>query len=75
VWTRSWTAKQEFIKQSEQQNRIYYEPRCLEGNFGLPGLLHGRRVLESEFASGKGPDPRTMDHNKGGFLLDEDPLR
>ena len=75
VWTQPWTAKQEFTKQNEEQNRIYYEPRCLEGNLGLPGLLHGRRVLESEFAAGKGPDPRSMDHNKGGFLLDEDPLR
>ncbi len=75
VWTRSWTVKQEFTSQNDEQNRIYTEPRCIEGNFGLPGLLHGRRVLESEFAAGKGPDPRTMDHNKGGFLLDEDPLR
>src|SRR3979411_1448449 len=39
VWTRSWTVKQEFTKQSEQQNRIYYEPRCNEGNYGLPGLM------------------------------------
>jgi hypothetical protein len=75
VWTRTWTVKQEFTKQSDEANRIYTEPRCIEGNFGLPGLLHGRRVQESEFAAGKGPDPRTMDHNKGGFLLDEDPLR
>ena len=41
VWTRPWTAKQEFTRQNEQENRIYYEPRCIEGNFGLPGLLHG----------------------------------
>jgi hypothetical protein len=75
VWARPWTVKQEFSKQSGEQNRIYYEPRCLEGNYGLPGLLHGRRVQEREFAEGKGPDPRTMDHNKGGFLLDQDPLR
>jgi hypothetical protein len=75
VWARPWTVKQEFTKQSSEANRIYTEPRCIEGNFGLPGLLHGRRVQESEFAAGKGPDPRTMDHNKGGFLLDQDPLR
>jgi hypothetical protein len=75
VWTQAWTVKQEFTKQSGEANRIYPEPRCLEGNYGLPGLLHGRLVLEEEFAAGKGPDPRTMDHNKGGFLLDEDPLR
>ena len=41
VWTRPWTVKQEFTKQSEQQNRIYYEPRCVEGNFGFPGYDEG----------------------------------
>jgi hypothetical protein len=75
VWTRPWTAKEEFTKQSDEQNRLYYEPRCVEGNFGLPGLLHGRRVEELAFAQGRGPDPRTVDSIKGGFLLQDDPLR
>ena len=75
VWTRTWTVKQEFTKQSDKENRIYYEPRCLEGNYGLPGLLLGRRVEERAFVQGKGPDPATIDHIKGGFLLEEDPLR
>ena len=75
VWTRPWTVKQEFIRQSEQENRIYYEPRCHEGNYGLPGLLHGRRVEELAFVEGRGPDPATIDNIKGGFLLEEDPLR
>jgi len=44
VWIRPWTIKQEFHRQSDEENRIYYEPRCIEGNYGLPGLLHGRRV-------------------------------
>jgi hypothetical protein len=75
VWTRPWTVKQEFVKQSEQENRTYYEPRCVEGNYGLPGLLHGRRLEESAFAQGRGPDPATVDNVKGGFLLEDDPLR
>src|ERR1700674_4471182 len=75
VWARPWTARQEFTKQSEGENRLYYEPRCIEGNFGLPGLLHGRRVEELAFAQGRGPDPRTIDNVKGGFLLQDDPLR
>jgi hypothetical protein len=50
VWTRPWTVKQEFTKESEQQNRIYYEPRCNEGNYGLPGLMHGLRTQELDFA-------------------------
>jgi hypothetical protein len=75
VWTRPWTVKEEFTKQSDEENRLYYEPRCVEGNFGLPGLLHGRRVEERAFAQGRGPDPRTIDNVKGGFLLQDDPLR
>jgi hypothetical protein len=70
-----WTVKQEFSKQSEQENRTYYEPRCIEGNYGLPGLLHGRRMEEFAFAERRGPDPATIDNVKGGFLLEEDPLR
>jgi hypothetical protein len=75
VWTRPWSVKEEFAKQSDQENRLYYEPRCIEGNFGLPGLLHGRRVEELAFAQGRGPNPRTIDNVKGGFLLQDDPLR
>ncbi len=41
VWTRPWTIKQEFARQSDEENRIYCEPRCIEGNFGLPGCCTG----------------------------------
>ena len=59
VWTRTWTVKQEFRKQSEEQNRVYYEPRCVEGNYALAGLLRGARMEELVFAEGRGPDPAT----------------
>jgi hypothetical protein len=36
VWTRPWTVKQEFTRQSEEANRFYTEPRCVEGNYGHP---------------------------------------
>jgi hypothetical protein len=49
VWTRPWTVTQEFTKQNDRDNRIYYEPRCIEGNYGLPGFLHGRRMEELAF--------------------------
>ncbi|SRR5579871_1762125 len=75
VWTRPWTVKEEFTKQSDRENRLYYEPRCIEGNYGLPGLLRGARMDELAFAQGRGPDPRTIDSIKGGFLLQDDPLR
>jgi hypothetical protein len=75
VWTRLWTVKQEFAKQSDEQNRIYYEPRCVEGNYGLPGLLRGRRTEERAFAEGRGPNPATRDNMTAGSVLDSDPLR
>jgi hypothetical protein len=75
TWTRTWTVKQEFSRQSDKENRIYTEPRCIEGNYGLPGLLLGRRTQERAFAQGKGPDPATQDHISAGFLLEQDPLR
>jgi hypothetical protein len=75
VWTRPWTVKQEFTRQSDEENRIYYEPRCIEGNYGLPGLLHGRRAEERAFAEGRGPDPRTVDNVGGVLSTQTDPLR
>jgi hypothetical protein len=74
VWTRPWTVRQEFTKQSEEENRIYYEPRCIEGNYGLPGLLYGRRIEERAFAEGRGPDPRTVDNVGGVLSIQQDPL-
>jgi hypothetical protein len=77
VWTRPWTVKQEFSRQSDQENRLYAEPRCLEGNYGLPGLLHGRRAEDVAFAAGRGPDPASRDNT--GALIDaevpQDPLQ
>ena len=57
VWTASWTVRQELKRQSQVQNRVYYEPRCHEGNYGLPALLLGARLDEQAFAEGRGPDP------------------
>jgi hypothetical protein len=75
VWIRPWTIKQEFTRQSDEENRIYYEPRCIEGNYGLPGLLHGRRVEERAFAAGRGPDPRTNDSVGAVLSVQQDPLQ
>ncbi len=74
VWTRPWTVKQEFTKQGDHDNRIYYEPRCIEGNYGLPGLLRGRRMEERAFAEGRGPDPAASDNVKGVVALAQDPF-
>jgi hypothetical protein len=61
VWARPWTVRQEFIRQSDQANRIYYEPRCIEANYSYPALLRGARMEELAFKQGRGPDPATRD--------------
>ncbi|HEY6256775.1 MAG TPA: hypothetical protein VIY51_13375 [Xanthobacteraceae bacterium] len=73
VWTRPWTVKQEFTRQNDEQNRIYYEPRCVEGNIGFPSMMKAARQEDREFAEGRGPDPLTKD-NASGFA-EPDPLQ
>src|SRR5262245_14210284 len=59
TWTKPWTIKQEFSRQSDKANRVYKEPRCHEGNYGMVALLAGERLEERAFAQGKGPNPAT----------------
>jgi hypothetical protein len=73
VWTRPWTVKQEFTTQSGEENRIYYEPRCIEGNYAHAGLLRAARIEDLAFAEGRGADPATKD-NATGFL-GQDPFQ
>jgi hypothetical protein len=86
TWTTSWTVRQELKKQSDAANKIYYEPRCHEGNHGLAALLAGARAAEQAYAKGRGPDPATMCiviEGCGGFVRggfadegpDADPFR
>jgi hypothetical protein len=72
VWTKPWTAKQELSLQSNEANRLYTEPRCNEGNYGFPGLLHAARMEDLAFAEGQGPDPATKDRATD-FVGVEDP--
>jgi hypothetical protein len=77
TWTKPWTVKQEYSRQNDQQNRIYSEPRCHEGNFGLAALLAGGRVADKAFADRRGPDPATYDNVRGMDAGEEntDPLQ
>jgi hypothetical protein len=75
VWTKAWTVRQEFTKQSDQENRLYYEPRCIEGNYGLPGLMRGARAEEFAFAEGRGPHPATKDNATDFVGVEDDPLQ
>jgi hypothetical protein len=75
VWTRPWTVKQEFNRQSEQENRLYTEPRCIEGNYGLPGLMRGARAEDLAFAEGRGPHPATKDNATDFVGVEDDPLQ
>jgi hypothetical protein len=71
TWTKPWTVKQEYTKQNEEANRIYYEPRCHEGNYGMASLLSGGRAADKAFAEGRGPNPATID-NATGMQAPED---
>jgi hypothetical protein len=75
VWTRPWTVKQEFTWQSEEANRLYTEPRCVEGNYGHPGLMRGARAEEIAYKEGRGPHPTTKDNATDFVGVEDDPLR
>jgi len=75
VWTRPWTAKQDFTRQSDQDNRLYTEPRCVEGNYGHPGLMRGARMEELAYAQGRGPHPATKDNATDFVGVEDDPLQ
>jgi hypothetical protein len=60
TWTKPWTIKVDLSRQSDQSNRIYKEPRCHEGNYGMPSLLLGARAEEKAFAARRGPNPATI---------------
>ncbi len=75
VWVRPWTVRQVFKKQSDEQNRIYYEPRCYEGNYGFPALLLGARIAEEDYAAGRGPHPATFDNATDFVGVEDNPLR
>ena len=66
VWVAPWTVRQTLKRQSGQENRIYYEPRCFDGNYGLSAMFIGARMKEQAFAEGKGPDPFSLDATTGG---------
>jgi len=74
VWTRPWTVKEEFTKQNEKENRIYYEPRCHEGNYGFPALLLAARLAEKAHAERRGPHPATKDNATDFVGVEENPL-
>ena len=57
TWVAPWTATHTMKKQDDQMNRIYYEPRCHEGNYGMAALLVGAHADEASFAKGEGENP------------------
>ncbi len=66
AWTRRWTMKVELSRQGDKANRIYKEPRCHEGNYGMAALLMGARTEEKAFAEGRGPNPATLCNSSCG---------
>ncbi|HEY2227386.1 MAG TPA: hypothetical protein VGI22_06505 [Xanthobacteraceae bacterium] len=75
VWTRPWTVRQEFTRQSDQGNRIYYEPRCVEGNYAFPSMMLAARLEDFAFAQGLGPNPATKDNATDFVGVEQDPFQ
>jgi hypothetical protein len=46
--------QRDLTKQDEGANRIYYEPRCVEGNYWLLGMLANSRAEEHTLPKGAG---------------------
>jgi hypothetical protein len=74
VFTRPWTIQMDFTKQSDEKNRIYYEPRCHEGNYAFPALMLNARIAARDYAAGKGPRPDTRDNATDFVGTEENPL-
>ena len=74
VFTRPWTVQMDFSKQSDEQNRIYYEPRCHEGNYAFPSLMLAARLAEKDYAAGRGPRPDTKDNATDFVGTEENPF-
>jgi hypothetical protein len=72
TWVKPWTIRNDLKLQDSKLNRIYYEPRCSDTNFGLAGILSSRRAEERLFSEGKGPDPFSRDIAVGGAGGGED---
>ena len=74
VWVRPWTIAMEYTKQSDQLNRIYYEPRCHEGNYAFPSLMLSARLAERDYAAHRGPNPATKDNATDFVGVEENPF-
>jgi len=75
VWTKAWTVKQEFTRQSDEQNRIYSEPRCVEGNYAFPAMMLAARTEDRAFKEGRGPNPATKDNATDFVGVEQDPFQ
>jgi hypothetical protein len=64
TWTRPWTFEVCWNPRSDKENQIY-EQSCHEGNFGIIGLLAGRRHQERLHAEGKAAHPDLLNREGG----------
>jgi hypothetical protein len=74
IWTAPYTVKIDLQLQSNEANRFYTEPRCVEGNYGLPSLMLGERLVEAAYAEGRGPHPASLDNTTCDTGEGVDPL-
>ena len=62
TWTGPWTVRQELIVQDGQANRIYYEPRCHEGQLRPAGAVGGLARRGAGVRRGARPGPGHTGH-------------
>ena len=75
VFTAPWTIQMDFTKQSDEANRIYYEPRCHEGNYAFASLMLNARLADRDYAAGKSARPDTKDNATDFVGTEENPLQ
>jgi hypothetical protein len=75
VWTRPWTVRQEFTRQSEQGTGFITSRAALRETTACRGCCAARAWKSAPFAEGRGPDPATKESATAfvGFP-EEDPL-
>ena len=77
VWTRPWTVRQEFARQSEQDKPDLLRAPLRRGKLRLtfPAMLLAARIEDLAFAQGRGPHPATKDNATDFVGVEQDPLQ
>ncbi len=76
VWTRPWTVKQEFTRQSDAGKQNLLRAALRRRKLWSPGTAAWTARMEDlAFAEGRGPDPATKDNATDFVGVEQDPLQ